>query len=357
MKMKSLLCGLLVGLLPLATFAQTDSLKQNQTEEFEDYSSYGDDSSVKRYCTQKVQFLSPTKLISLGYESQLAHKLETPAHSLHGQNYAADNSDVSMSHGLRLGFNTPLISRSKLIVNFGMSYYESRFSFAEPDQITHPLHKSLKEYGLRTTGAMLTVFKPLNEKNFIIAAVNGDLNGTYNFSNIPSLGKMTYSVLGVYGWKRSDKKMWGLGVARTYRVGEVNYVPVLLYNQTFNDKWGVELLLPARGAVRRNFSAKSLLMFGYELEGNSYLVSPSSGATGSFTHFDDMRLRRSELKVRFTYEKSLHNFIWLSVQAGLRTNIAFNVSEKETSPRREYLFTNSLTNPLYFAISLNLVSP
>ena len=37
-----------------------------------------------------------------------------------------------------------------------------------------------------------------------------------------------------------------------YFLGTKPHVPVLFWNKTFNDKWGMELLLPARGFMRYN---------------------------------------------------------------------------------------------------------
>jgi len=330
--------------LPTFSWAQADSLKKAlPTEEVEDYSGYGDDANVRRFCTQKVQYLAPAKLISLGYEVQGPHEL-VGVRPQEGQ-------PISLTHGLRLAFNAPVISRSSIIVNLGASYYESKMNFEDPEK-TDPFGNALSSRGLRTGGLMLTVFKPLNEKNFIIAAANADLNGNFGWDNVPSLQKLTYSGLLVYGWKKSDKLMWGLGLSRTYRLGEANYVPVLLLNKTFNDKWGIEALLPARGHVRRSFSAKSLAMFGYELEGNSYLINTeTNSALGRIQN--DGTLRRSELKVRLMYERSLHNFIWFSVQAGLRINSNFQLVSNTTNQNWGY----GLGNPLYFGFSLNLVSP
>jgi hypothetical protein len=350
--LKTVGCLLLLATLawaggPPCAQAQTDTLKKAvpAEEEVEDYSAYGDDTSVKRFCTQKVQFLAPTKLISVGYEVQGAHRLS---------NVNERYRQIGLAHGLRLAFNAPVISRSSLIVNLGASYYETKLQFESVP--TQAFSQSLEARGLRTAGLMLTVFKPLNEKSFLIGAVNADLNGNYGWNSLPGLGQLRYSALAVYGWKRNDRTMWGLGLSRTYRIGEVNYIPVLLLNKTFNDRWGVEALLPARGHVRRTFSAKSLAMFGYELEGNSYTLAVTQTAPLGPTVFD-RELRRSELKVRFVYERSLYNFIWVSVQAGLRVNMNFNVSETERSPRGEYVLTNQLGNPFYFGFSLNLVSP
>lgn len=349
-----LVCLLLIA-YPLA--AQTDTTKVE--ENFDQYDDYGDDESVKRYCTQKVQYLSPTKLISIGYELQLPQTITTSFVPFGTEPMPSEGnpSATFLSHGLRLGANFPVISRSNIIINLGVNYYESRMQFDNPDAVSNAVHQALKERGLRTAGLMATVFKPLNEKNFVIIAANADLNGNYNFIDLQPLNTLRYSLLGIYGWKKSDKLMWGLGWARTYRLGEVNNtVPLLMYNRTFNDRWGIEALLPARLNIRHNFSPVSLLMLGYELEGNSYHIR-SRGQDIFSRRIDGAEIRRSELKARLTYERQISGFIWLSAQAGVRINANFNISEAENAPRRRYVVENRLTNPLYFAFSVNLVSP
>jgi hypothetical protein len=162
--------------------------------------------------------------------------------------------------------------------------------------------------------------------------------------------------------------MWGLGFTRSYRVGDHNYFPVVYYYHTFkNRKWGAEVLAPARANIRRTFNSRNILMFGYELEGQSYRLSRMKGTQYSYDEgltiqeMQNPELRRGELRVRFTYEKSLKNFIWLSVQAGYRYNYRYNLDEGEFFRGffgdQPYVLENNLTNPLYLNISINLVSP
>jgi hypothetical protein len=82
---------------------------------------------------------------------------------------------------------------------------------------------------------------------------------------------------------------------------------------------------------------------------------------------EDLEIRRGEARVRFVYECSVKDFIWLSVQAGYRVNYRFDVDrlvEGEEIYRAfgllrddPYAQVNGLGNPLYFNVSLNLVSP
>jgi hypothetical protein len=124
---------------------------------------------------------------------------------------------------------------------------------------------------------------------------------------------ITLSGTVIYGWKTSEKNMIGAGLARTYRAGQLMHLPVLFWNKTFNDKWGMELLLPARGFVRYNFSTTSMLQAGFELEGNEAVINrqsslnymglldqinQSGGGKPIFNNFDDSRIVEAIYKQR-----------------------------------------------------------
>ncbi|MFN3851499.1 MAG: DUF6268 family outer membrane beta-barrel protein [Spirosomataceae bacterium] len=321
------------------------ALAQTDTTAVDDFSEYGDadDKKIKTFCTQKVLYLSPTRFISVGYELQTPFDISSSnvvssAKPLH--------SNVSSARGLRLAFNTPVISRSNFILSLGLTYWNTSFDRGHHTSSSE-FKTNLFENGLRTTGVNATIFKPLNDKNFLIFQGNADLNGTYRNLNEINSKQMTYSAAAIYGWKKSDNLMWGIGAARTYRLGELIYVPVFMYNRTFNPKWGLEVLLPSRAAVRRNFGTTSMLLLGYELEGNTYYLGENNGY-----------LRRGEIKPRISYERQIKNFIWLSAQAGMRVNGRFNVFSTQNPAKNELaIISNTLQNPFYFNISLNLVSP
>jgi Domain of unknown function (DUF6268) len=331
-------CALCMLLWSCQVFAQ-----QKDTTNYDDFGAYGDaDTKVtKSYCTQKVNYLSPSKLISLGYE------LQAPFH-INSTRQPAEltrKDDIELAHGLRVMYSTPIISRNNLIVNASISHWET--GYASSAKVPNSdLVRNLTDNGLRSTSLQGTVFKPFSEKNFMILQAQADINGNYtSFAGISSK-TLTYSATAIYGWKKSDNLMWGVGASRTYRLGQLIYVPVLLWNKTFNEKWGAEVLLPARALVRRNFGTTSLLTAGVELEGNTY-------------HLNGIGfLRRGEIKPRLTYERQLKNFIWLSAQAGLRYNARFDVYANQ-NPKGDdpAVFKTHLNNPFYFNIGINLVSP
>lgn len=332
---------LLLTLFATGAVAQTDSTGTEELN-FDDFGD-ADDKKVKTFATQKVLYLSPTKLISVGYEAQAPFDLSrTPGVS--EQPGSFNDFRVNRFRGLRLGVNTPVISRSNFILNLGLTYWNTDVGMTPKNggNAANPFAD-----GLRSTGVSATVFKPFDIRRFLLVQANADASGDYRGFGDLSANVLTYSGTAIYGWKRDDNFMWGLGLTRTYRAGQVLHIPVLYYNRTFNPKWGVEAILPARANLRRSFGTTSLLMVGYEIEGNAFYLRDANAY-----------LRRGELKPRITYERKLAGFVWLSAQVGWRYNWRFDVFRTQNPVRDEQpLVEYRLGNPLYLNVSLNLVSP
>jgi hypothetical protein len=368
-----LICGLI--LLSQHSFAQVDTAKAGEDEDYSQYDNVGfADDGAKRFCSPKIEGLSPAKLISVGYDYQMGYQII--ADSLRSQaaatpwgNFNPDTGEVAYSHGLRLGCNIPVISKTSLVWQLGANYWEQQYEFKNPEQLSNPMLTSLRNYGLRTMGINTTVFKPLNDKQFLLFQGSADLSGDFQLSKLMPAKYLKYSAAAIWGKRPSERKQWGVGVARTYRVGELNYIPIVLYNWTdAANKWGTEILFPARAHVRRTINSRNMVFAGYELEGQSYRLWRSNEPTANIDmRREDMEIRRGEIRLRLMYEFSLKSFVWVSVQAGYRINYRYDVDRLVDGAEiyrgfglvsdAPYVMVNQLTNPLYFNISLNLVSP
>ena len=361
------------------TQAQTvDSSRAPQGTEDEDFSMYDQvdfaDQSARRYCSPKIEGLSPAKLISIGYDYQSGYGLGAGAFGNKDNNkvWPQDSVNVLNSRGLRLGFNIPVVSRTNLVWQMGANYWEQRYAIeglnGEPINSPHPLIQSLQQNGLRTLGVNTTLFKPLDDRRFLLFQGSADLNGDFSLPGLMPLKYLKYSAALIYGIRPNEKKQWGLGIARTYRVGELNYIPVFLFNWTDrSNKWGSEILFPARAHVRYTFNPRNMLFGGFELEGQSYRLWDSPSLMSYNLRGEDLEIRRGEIRLRAMYEFSLKDFVWMSVQAGYRINYRYEVDRLSGGQEiyrafgllsdAPYVMENRLGNPLYFQVSLNLVSP
>lgn len=354
----------LIFCLPLKLSAQNETTDSTETtEDYEDYSMYDDlefaDEGTKRFASVKVSGKSPDKLITVGYDYQGGYDMDAGDFSI----FPAVSEKVNATHGIRLGANVPIISKNNIIVQMGFDYWRFNYEFENSGQLSHPLHATLSENGLNVANLSTTIYKPLNETSFLLARIGGTMGGDYELSELQPLNYNRYVVAMLWGKKPADNKQWAIGMSRTYRAGELNYIPVVLYNWTgSNRKWGVETLFPAYGDVRYNFNPRSMLFFGFDLEGGSMRI----GNEGELAEpFDDLELRRSELRFRFRYERQIVGFLWLSAKVGYRYNYIFNVDRAPNGVDffrgffgdQDYVMVNELSNPLFFNLSLNLVSP
>jgi len=326
----------------MGAFAQED------TTEVVDYSKFGDAEGVKRYCTQKVLNQLPQRIISLGYEYHGG--FDMPGVKMGPLLPAFQDYRVEQVSAIRAQANIPVISTNRIIWQLGANYWSSKYAIQNPGN--NVFTSSLSNGSMTTAGINTTIFKPLNEKNFLIAQSSVDMNGV--FQNLSDVNGKAFTVSGtlIYGWKTSEKNMIGTGISRTYRAGQILHIPVLLWNRTFNDRWGMELLLPARGHVRYNFSTTNILQLGFELEGNQFWMNQPG------TPNNALFVQRGEMKPRIIWDRKISGFFWLSAQAGLRYNWRFDVmNDYDAREDSQRYFSSRLGNPFYFNISINFVSP
>ena len=329
-----------------------DTTKTDE-EDFSMYADVVDASSTNKskvYCSQKISGLSPSKLISLGFDFVGANSIDVDTIG----SYIGNTANVKYNNGLRFAANFPVISNNKMILSLGVNYLDFKYTNLNPASTTHALSNTLYKNGLRSYGINATLFKPFNAKYFGILQLAADHNNAGKIDHFHE-NALKYSGAAIFGCKPHDRLQYGIGITQSYRGGALNYFPVVLYNYTFkNKKWGVEMLLPARANVRYTINSRNLLFAGFELEGNSYYLDPMVGEYNS--GFKNLQLQRSEIRPRLTYEFSVYNFIWMSIQAGYRIGYKFNVDDVDYKAD-PLIMNNKVGGSYYFNISLNLVSP
>lgn len=346
-----------------------------QVEEEENWDLYDDlelvdDAKVKRFAKPTIVGLSPTRFLSLSYDRQLPYTMNLsaarfPASGNSGWGIEenapiSETGRVNFTGGLRFNSNIPVVSKASLVWQTGLNYTRTGYTISniESQKGASSLATILDERGLNNLNWSNTFFVPVSEQNFFILQGALDMSGDYDWGLQP-LGTVRWSLAAIYGKRVSENKRWGLGLARTYRVGNLNYVPVVMYDVTSaNRKWGTEILFPARAHARYNFSKNSLLLFGYELEGQSYRIDQLSVGTNSY------EIRRGELRPRIEFQKQLSGPFWMNFQAGYRIDYSFDADELEGGREffrgffgeQQFGMINTLGNAVYFNIGISFVT-
>lgn len=361
--MKQIGMFFLACFLSLPVLAQEDSTSTDDDDfDFSDFELAAPPSKV--YCTNKVLGQSPTSLIGVFYNQQLPHNLNVgPAANsiLH----AEEEVQVALAQQFSLVSNFPIISRNNILINLGINYQLLNYQIEDP--YNHPFTQVLDESTFHRANITATLFKPFNEKNFILAQLQTELNGNYDFNSI-DFGQLKFPIAVLYGWKPSDRLMYAFGLSRTYLGGALNYVPVVYYYHTYkNQKWGVEALLPARAMLRYRFNSLSYMGLGFNVNGASFSLKDATApgimpAVPSYYDAQDLEWRRSEIRAGLSYSRQVHGFFWMSAEIGYRINYSFNVDSGGDFVRLfgsddPYFIENSPANTPYFTIGLSYVSP
>jgi hypothetical protein len=362
-------------LLFLAVLASPQwAIAQDEDDE-EDWSMYEelelvDDSNVKRYAKPTIVGLSPTRFLSVSWDMQMPYDMSLSAARFpasQGTGWGVDESapisetgTVNFTGGFRFNSSIPIISKSNIVWQSGLNYMRVGYNISDiqADGNASGLASILNETGLNNLNWTNTFYVPMTEENFFIFQGLLDMSGNYGFSLQP-FNTIRWSLAAVYGKRVNERKRWGLGLARTYRVGNLNYVPVVMYDVTSADrKWGTEILFPARAHGRYNFNKNSLLLFGYELEGQSYRIDEFSFGNNSF------EIRRGELRPRLEFQKQISGPFWAHFQAGYRIDWTFNADELSGSREffrgffgtQDFGMINSLGNAAYFNVGISFVT-
>ena len=270
----------------------------------------------KTYCNPLIIGQSPTKRLSLSYEIQpVFHGPTRFPNSLLPVVYT---TDIQSTQSVKLGYTKTLFAKQKLYMSFNAGYWFSTFNISNPENNSFARLLSQRQFHSITAGT--NIFKPLNAKNFLLLNVSLEANGNgESLQNISGDNLLAGGAI-IYGWKKGFKRMWGIGVFRGYRLGKVIHVPALLYNNSFNKKWGVDALLPARANFRYTKSPKTMWTFGYELDGTQFAIRSSN------SFYNNTFFQRGEIRPKLGLEKQLSKTWAFTATAGLRVNGRFDIT-------------------------------
>jgi hypothetical protein len=306
---------------------------------------------------QEKQFANPSVIGQGPSKGLIFHYERTTSFGITSNSKSDDFTDqegkVSNNDRFVVKGYVPVWNRPHLKMVVGVNYEREEFEFK--DRPTgYQLYDELEEKGLKTLGTQLVVLRPIDERNFVLGRVKAELNGDYTSSELQRKDYLRMSYELVYGWKKSPMFAWGIGAQLGYTFGRRSIYPAILYNRTWNERWGVEALFPARVLVRRNMSAKSLLFAGYDVNGLSYILKLREQLPIDPT-LKTVELRETELKMRGRWEREIYDFLWFGAEGGYRYNNSFDVFDRRNG--RTKVIDNKLAGTPYFSFELFIVPP
>ncbi|WP_242926503.1 DUF6268 family outer membrane beta-barrel protein [Pontibacter vulgaris] len=246
----------------------------------------------------------------------------------------------------------PLINRPQTKLIIGFNYELEEFNFEDISETSYSLYRYLEDKNLKSVGLQLAYQHSIDSRKFYLIRAKGELNGDYTRDDINISDYFKGTIDLAYGWSLSPYYSIGVGVEYGWVFGRQRIYPGILYNRTFNDKWGVEAIFPAAVRVRRNVDEKTYLYAGYRLEGGSYDIF--ADAT-ELQQFGEIELRRTDIKGLLRMEREIYDFVWFAVEGGFRQYYRHRVFEEPGD--KDELIKNDLAGAGYIGVELYLVAP
>ena len=258
-----------------------------------------------------------------------------------------DPSEFS-KHRFNIKLRFPVVNKESLKIIGGLFYQPELYSFSKIGTDQPELFRYLNKTTQKSTGFAATILKSWNEKHYTLLRVktqfNGDYPGFIEFDN----DRAIYNVSGLFGFKKNDEKEWGIGInySKSFRTSSV--LPFIMYNRTFDHRWGVELLLPAMATLRHNISCENILLLGVRYGSRSShldITYPTNEtAIYNFNH--------SEMKAALTLEKFIYSWVWIDATVGYQFNFSTDFESKTDNPSFK---TDPKTSPFFkFGLFLSI---
>lgn len=281
-------------------------------------------------CRPGVTNKSPGKGISFTYGLNPNLRWSPSTNS----NLSESVSGINRRIGIKL--KAPILHKEKIKLLVGWNYYSESYDF--DNTFDNSVINDINGQVLKSSRLSLYLIRPINHKYYFalkaVTSFNGDYDGLINFDQRYA----RYDLAMIFGIKKSEDKEWGIGLlARKNFNNGFPLIPFVLYNRTFNSRWGIESTLPISLMGRYNINEKSLFLFGPRFDGRTYSVDLQDDSAGQASNYN---MRRSELQLMLRYQYNIKSWIWGEFATGyvhnFRTRFELN-EDNATAPDINFL--------------------
>jgi hypothetical protein len=203
----------------------------------------------------------------------------------------------------------PVLNKEKFKFLIGPSYRTEQLEFRE-GQETSALG-GLSHWNLRSAGLDTRFAYRLNNQRQLAVCFNSAYSATVSETHLFN-SPLNVSVSALYMHRLSDKKERGFGVMYSNSVTGLSVLPVLVWNETFNSRNGLEISLPYKIAWRHNFSTTDIVHIKAEGSSRSYFINKEN----------DTQFRRRDLDLGIAYTRILNKWMGFELFSGYRYNLS-----------------------------------
>jgi len=298
------------------------------------------------FCIPSVIGLPRTKGIVIKRELVKDYFIKSSA----DQPVGNSNAEVRRNRRWEMKLKAPIILKDNFKMAVGFKYFVEEFNFEDVENPQYAFYNNLEDRPLRSIRGDVFMIKPTLGNRYYILRVSAGLNGDYNLENFAKKDFLKFSISPLIGWKKNDYVSYAFGLAYSYSFGRRSLYPLIAYNKSFDNQWGLESILPAE--IKLRYSTLNLKNYFYlktELNGSNYSLRLSDQQSLVY-------LNKSEIRFLLTWEREVHDWLWFSIEGGLRTNINFDLANTPDI-NADVVVENQLNEAMVLSFSIFVVPP
>lgn len=284
------------------------------------------------------------KIAEVSLESLVDYK--TTAVSETGSTHTTEIENDKL---LKIKLAVPLKLKGRTKMGLQLKYYQQRFQF-DDDQFNQQdeLFNYLSNQTFINTGARFIYKRNHSDTECISFIAGAELhNDEFRFNANSAL----YYLNGTYVKDLSASRKIGFGVFAGNSLGRFSILPLFIYENQFAKKWTLELVLPKSASLRYRLDNKTFISGNVSAKGWRYNLSNTiPDSERAFT------LRRRDVQFTLSYEREIHDWLWLGVETGYNKNLQY-VLTNPGERSRDALNTLTSKDATFLKFSIFIVPP
>ncbi len=298
--------------------------------------------NVKCFCKPGVLNKSRSRGLDLSFGHLLGEILEEEE----GFPFQDQPSELKNVQDIKASLKIPVLNKEGLKLLVGYFFKSEKYNFDIINSDYETILNRLDNQFLKSTGLELLLSKSIDEKFYASFRYrrlsNGDFSGLMSFDEKYAIDNATL----IFGIKKNEQEEWGIGLNYSSGFRNSALLPFLIYNKTFNDKWGLESAFPAVVLARYNISSEAILLGGVKFQSRSYAFETND--------FFDYNMNHSELRFSVTLEKQIKDWMWFDITVGFQKNFSTDFEFPNDDTQN---FQVELSDSPYFKVGFFLSPP
>lgn len=259
------------------------------------------------FCKPGVINKSKSKGVELAWTPSLSRNF-VPTDATDRQNSRLNHVDE-----FKFKFKIPIVNAESIKALLGFEHGWDQFNFNQIGGEQANFFDNLDGRTLKYNKFTAYFTKSINYRYYFIFRVRASFNGDYdNFVQTDSRYS-TYSATGIFGVKPSPDLEYGFGLSYSNGFNRIRVLPFGVYNRTFNEKWGIETILPVQILGRYNVDSETILLFGAEFTSRRYSID---NYIPGEEFAEILNIRNAGINSVVSLERKLFSWVWMNAKIG-----------------------------------------